>query len=888
MKAILTILLTAATAVVQASTSVPEPETIFYGKIINRSGPQPYQMTAGTLIWSISLEGATSLQLTAELEPLADGVYSYQLPVPHSALALDLAAGTDGIPLPATGQTHEHISISVNGFPATITEPGSYTFDVGQVKRASTYRLDLDVTFALPDTDNDGMADWWEDRYGLDKQVNDASGDLDSDGRSNLAEFLAGSDPRSDSRIPQLLTTEISASAEGISGVFLETIDDDTGHAALTYTLTTPPNGGKLALRGASPNPFQQPLGPGATFTQQDLIDGRLIFTAGENALLAMPKFSVSVSDGDPEHAPATGQVEVRLYLADLAPFAALTAEERVALALSPAPLPGIATNQDLRARKFILAKDGGYIAWNLTANSRPVQLATPMSTSDPLDSPNLNGSDSSVVIAGGTASDALEGGMSADLIIGGEGDDTLTGHGGPDRFIIAAVTDGADIITDFHTSEGDALDLSRVLKGSSPMISSYVNVVSSGADLLVNLDFNGDGSGFNDMTVLLSNAASPGTDLRSLWNGGNLLANDLTLLPRVGIATGTVHASENGPTPASFTLTLDAPAVNPVVIKLLISGSATNGGDYQLLPTQVAVPAGADSATLIVSPYVDTQTEGAEVVFMQIDSSAAYEIGATASAQITIDDLMPEITVSALVPYACKDTDTPAAFVITRTGIIDRSVLVYLQAGGTATSNSDYTPLPTYVTLSAGDTFATIPVIPLAGGTLNFGAESVRLTIKPNAAYRIGNPAACETYIVQTESRLTDWKDQNFPELDGSNATAFATGPSGSHGLANLLVYAHALDPSNPGATASQLPKVRMIDGHLAVEFTRRLGAPDIRFITEASSDLKTWRSDSAHVEDISSTLQTTDARKALFRATQPVTGENQNFLRVRVVYEP
>jgi chitinase len=45
------------------------------------------------------------------------------------------------------------------------------------------------------DNDNDGMPDAWEIAHGLNPLVNDAAGDLDGDGISNLAEYLAGSDP---------------------------------------------------------------------------------------------------------------------------------------------------------------------------------------------------------------------------------------------------------------------------------------------------------------------------------------------------------------------------------------------------------------------------------------------------------------------------------------------------------------------------------------------------------------------------------------------------------------------------------------------------------------------------------------------------------------------
>jgi len=93
-----------------------------------------------------------------------------------------------------------------------------------------------------PDTDGDGMPDGWEVANGFDPLHADSAGDADHDGMSNLAEFIAGTDPRdATSRLSVSLVTQASGFAlrwsavpgrlynvqvrDGISGAFHDVAD---------------------------------------------------------------------------------------------------------------------------------------------------------------------------------------------------------------------------------------------------------------------------------------------------------------------------------------------------------------------------------------------------------------------------------------------------------------------------------------------------------------------------------------------------------------------------------------------------------------------------------------------------------------------------------------
>jgi len=150
---------------------ISEPDTVLYGRIVERVGDREFPMTQGNLVWNLRTTGpmGRTLRFKAALTRLADGRYSYQIRIPHDVLAYDLTVKAGAVALSAASARVEHVSVTLDGRPLTI-QPGAVDgFAVDQTRRAGTQRVDLEVAGTSTDTDGDGAPDAWEDQNGFDK-----------------------------------------------------------------------------------------------------------------------------------------------------------------------------------------------------------------------------------------------------------------------------------------------------------------------------------------------------------------------------------------------------------------------------------------------------------------------------------------------------------------------------------------------------------------------------------------------------------------------------------------------------------------------------------------------------------------------------------------------
>ncbi|WP_131821010.1 type I secretion C-terminal target domain-containing protein [Ensifer sp. LCM 4579] len=109
-------------------------------------------------------------------------------------------------------------------------------------------------------------------------------------------------------------------------------------------------------------------------------------------------------------------------------------------------------------------------------------------------------------ILYGGAGNDTLYGGDGNDILYGGAGSDRLTGGAGADTFVMDASDlqlGIADVITDYHASEGDVVDLSALLGNlASDTLGQHVQVVQDGANANLQVDTDGAGNAAGWQTV--------------------------------------------------------------------------------------------------------------------------------------------------------------------------------------------------------------------------------------------------------------------------------------------------------------------------------------------------------------------------------------------------
>ena len=132
-------------------------------------------------------------------------------------------------------------------------------------------------------------------------------------------------------------------------------------------------------------------------------------------------------------------------------------------------------------------------------------------------------------------------------------------------------------------------------------------------------------------------------------------------------------------------------PLTQDKTINLLLQGNSINGVDYQTLPTQVTIPAGADSVVLYTSALTDVLNEGVELLIVTADDPNLCPDIERPSVRIPIADVRP-LNVQAMDDQSFACNNQVVFLTASTTGGVGQASLTW-NPGGLSGS-----PVPTLV----------------------------------------------------------------------------------------------------------------------------------------------------------------------------------------------
>ncbi|MEZ6123003.1 MAG: Calx-beta domain-containing protein [Planctomycetaceae bacterium] len=221
---------------------------------------------------------------------------------------------------------------------------------------------------------------------------------------------------------------------------------------------------------------------------------------------------------------------------------------------------------------------------------------------------------------------------------------------------------------------------------------------------------------------------------------------------PLVTLSAAPITISEAAGT-ATITIQLENGAGQPqisgkdVTVNLAMSGLAIAGTDYTGTVTQVIIPAGQTSRTIVLTAVSDSLNEFDEDIVIDIATAInATESGIQqAVVTITDDDPLPELSISASGSNIAE-TGGSSVISLTLSAPSGRDIDVILTASGTA-SLSDYSIPGLTVTIPAGQTQATV-VLSATTDALDEFDETVVLDISPATQFAAISATAASTTV--------------------------------------------------------------------------------------------------------------------------------------------
>ena len=172
---------------------IPEPDLVWYGKVVSTASGSNVRLTTGTLTWQIEPFAGGPAFLVATTLTNVNDQFSYVLRVPCESPEPGVTASTNVINLATPANRYRRLTVRLDGELLSFVS-ASNEISPTLSFRGRSERVDLHLGSALVDSDNDGLADAWEMQH-FGSLSASPDGDPDGDGVNNRNEYRAGTNP---------------------------------------------------------------------------------------------------------------------------------------------------------------------------------------------------------------------------------------------------------------------------------------------------------------------------------------------------------------------------------------------------------------------------------------------------------------------------------------------------------------------------------------------------------------------------------------------------------------------------------------------------------------------------------------------------------------------
>lgn len=248
---------------------------------------------------------------------------------------------------------------------------------------------------------------------------------------------------------------------------------------------------------------------------------------------------------------------------------------------------------------------------------------------------------------------------------------------------------------------------------------------------------------------------------------------------PKISISYSSDRTVEGESTTIGFTS--DTRLTEDLTIDFSISGTATEGTDYERPPRTVIMPSNSQFTSFDLKTYTDDVLEGDEeiVISVMTGTGGNYQLGSRNKIRLVVRD--GTAGGARAINITAGDTKTDegktTVFTLRASAAADRDMTVKLQYGGTAQPDVDFvTPTNDQLTIRAGTMSTDVPVKILDDGRSET-RETLILTVLPTTTNDIRTssvPGSQPTASVEIRSGET-------PELTLTGGGRLSEGRSGS-----------------------------------------------------------------------------------------------------------